>query len=86
MLLQDFIRPEYQKTRVTRLGEFLPIGRVFDLGSFLNQEVAQTLGYSISMAQVMLEFLQKWVELLHTYMLGYIFTNSSGHPARNIVE
>jgi hypothetical protein len=31
-------------SRTTRLGVFLPIGRLFSLGSFFNTEVAQILG------------------------------------------
>jgi hypothetical protein len=68
-------------TRVTRLGEFSTIGRLFALGSCLKMtEVAQILGLLVSSQQVTESFFSK-NRLGH--ILGAFFINSSGHPDRN---
>jgi hypothetical protein len=65
-------------TRVTRLCEFSPVGRVFTLGSFLKiTEVAQILGQLFYTWQNVCSNFDKNV-LGHIF--GDFFTNSSGHP------
>jgi hypothetical protein len=63
--------------RVTRLGEFSPIGRVFSLGSFLFYftERAQTFWATISHGNS-----NVLISTKHTlgYILGDFFANSSG--------
>jgi hypothetical protein len=54
---------------VTRLGDFSPLGRLFTLGSFLKRtEVAKLFGLLFKRS------------LILGHILGYFFTNSSGHP------
>jgi hypothetical protein len=59
------------------LGEFLPVGRPFYLGSFVKiTEIAQLMGVL---------FHDKCCVLIFTrngfgYILGDFFTNASGHP------
>jgi hypothetical protein len=60
--------------RVTRLVEFLPIGRLFILDSFLKiTEVAHIFGYFFVRYSLIW---QKWFGNI----LGDVFTNLSGHP------
>jgi hypothetical protein len=67
-------------TRVTRLGEFSPIGRLFTLGSVMKiTEVAKHFGLLIKTETVMYSFDKKWVGQ-HFGLL--FFSNSSGHPGR----
>jgi hypothetical protein len=58
-------------TKVTRLHEFSPFGRLVSMGSFLNNKSNPNFGPILSTEKV-------------TYKIGYIlgdfFTNSSGHP------
>jgi hypothetical protein len=59
-------------TRVTRLGNFLPIGGLFSLGIVLKlTEVAQFFGYLFSRYQLCI--------IIDKKMLSGIFKNSSGH-------
>jgi hypothetical protein len=65
----------YAQCRVTRLGEFSPIGRLFVLVRFfLMTEKARNFGL----------LSPKYVSILTKNMFGYILgdfiTNSSGHP------
>jgi hypothetical protein len=55
---------------VTRLGEFSPMGRSFNLGTFL-----QNLGYFSHSKSYVLIFKYGLV-----FNLGYFFKNASGHP------
>ena len=67
---------------MTGLGEFLPIGRLFSLGSFSKiTEVAQISGLLISAVKNPVLILRKKNEL--GYILRDIFENASGHPGRN---
>jgi hypothetical protein len=64
-------------TRVTRLGEFSPVGRLFAPGRFLK---------ITKVAQIIVQFFHKLrVNFLQGNGLGYIlgdfFPSSSGHPA-----
>jgi hypothetical protein len=61
--------------RATRLGEVSPIGRVFTLGSFLNDRISPNVGRH-----------ESYVIIVTKNGLGYttyglFFSNSSGHPA-----
>jgi hypothetical protein len=63
--------------RVTRLGEFPSIGRLFTFGSFLkNTESALIFGPLFTTIKVLRYFGQKLVG----QRLGYFLINSSGHP------
>jgi E3 ubiquitin-protein ligase DOA10 len=68
---------------VTRLGEYLPIERLFPLDSFLIiTAMVQIFGYFFHVSG--------YVFILAKSRLGYIlsdfFTNSSGHPVQSPVH
>jgi hypothetical protein len=61
--------------RVTRLGDFSAIGRLFTLGGFFLKRT--------ELAQFFVLLLQLWLFLTKHGLgcvLGEVFTNSSGHP------
>jgi hypothetical protein len=59
---------------VTRLAEFSPLARLFNLGSFLKKKVAQHfLGYSIHEKWFVLIHINKCCVVLH---FGHFFTNN----------
>jgi hypothetical protein len=63
--------------RVTRLGEILPIWRLFSLGSFFNYKSSAN-----SLATVFHEtsYVIVLTKDVFGYSLGDFFVNSSGHP------
>jgi hypothetical protein len=70
-------------TRVTRLGEFSPFGRLFTLGRFLKvARVAQIVWEFLSTAQVMHTFLQEmgwatfWAIFSQTHLVTLLATIS----------
>jgi hypothetical protein len=66
----------YTTTRVTRLGEFSPVGRLITLVIFVKMtEIAQIIGLHFSTVKVAYWFSQK-----NGFIVGYFFTNASGHP------
>jgi hypothetical protein len=67
--------------RVTRLGEFSPIGLVFSLGSiFLNYGTSTKKLWAIIPTAIVMYYLSSPKNALG-YILGDFFTNSSDHPA-----
>jgi hypothetical protein len=70
----------YLATRVTRMGEFSPIGWLFTLGSFFNDRTTANFWTAFSQ-------LTGYVFILTKnglgYSLGDFVKNVSGHPARN---
>jgi hypothetical protein len=67
-------------SRVDRLGKFLPIGRLFTLGSFWEiTEVPQILWYFFQWYKLRINFDKKWVGLCFGQ-------NSSGHPVQRPVQ
>jgi hypothetical protein len=63
-------------SRVTRLGEFSPIGQLIPLGSFLKiTDVAQIFNYFVLLFQLWINFDKNGLG----YILGDCFSNSSGH-------
>jgi hypothetical protein len=66
-------------TRVTRLGEFSPIGRLFSLGSSSkNCRSSQIFWATIFCGK---NYLLALTTTGLGYILGYFFKNASGHPA-----
>jgi hypothetical protein len=51
------------KTRLTRLGDFWPIGRLFSLGSFFITEVWQIIMLLFMQYKLSTNFDQEWVGL-----------------------
>jgi hypothetical protein len=70
--------------KVTRLGGFSPLGRLFTLGIFLN-EVAEIIGYLFhSSKSYALNLILK--NGLGQHYIRALFTNSSGHPVVAVVQ
>jgi hypothetical protein len=72
-------------TRVTRLGEFSPIWRLFSLDSFMEiTVVAQKLGLLFPRSKFYV-YILIWAKNGLGYVLCDFFTNSSAHPALNYI-
>jgi hypothetical protein len=72
---------QQQRSRVTRLGKFSPLGQLFTLGIVLKiTEVAQFLGYFFPRKHLRINFDKKCLGRI----LGNFFTNVSGHPAEEL--
>jgi hypothetical protein len=67
------------KTRVTRLGEFSPVGRFIPLGGLLKlTEVAHL--FVLLFTTLMVTYVLIFTKCGLGFNLGEFFTNSSGHP------
>jgi hypothetical protein len=73
-------KSQHRASRVTRLGDFSPIGRLFTLTSFLEMtEVRKGVGPFFPRCELRNSFFDG-------YSLGVFFTNTSGHllPSRRL--
>jgi hypothetical protein len=71
-----FVNSHNQGDRIRK--EFSSTGRLFTLGSFFKLQNGKFGGYFLPRKKLCINF-DKKIEL--SYILGYFFTNSSGHPA-----
>jgi hypothetical protein len=79
MYADDSSEQKLAMFRVTRLGEFSPIGWLFTLGSFLKMtKVAQIYGLHFPNVSATCVLILRKNGL--GYLLGAFFANSSGHP------